>query len=142
MLVTEMGRSMELDEEDEFNMMLSELGILGLVEDDTSLREMWAELRGGGGDAVDPELAARFERFLTGLSVDLRKKTTEHERMEDAARVKSQMQEEQLNRLYEEMESQLGAERKQLREEEERREQKIKEEWEATMLIKEQQVGK
>ena len=40
-----------MDEEDEFNLMLSELGILGLVEDDGgALREMWMQLRGGGGE--------------------------------------------------------------------------------------------
>ncbi len=47
----------ELDEEDEFNMMLSELGILGLVEDDSTLREMWLELR--GAENADPELVDR-----------------------------------------------------------------------------------
>ncbi len=49
----------------------------------------------------------RFERFLSGLSRDLRRRTTEHERLEDAVRSRTALQEEQLNRLYEEMENQV-----------------------------------
>ena len=114
---------------------------------------------------TDPELVSRFERFLSGLSKDLRRRTTEQERMAEAVKSQSHIQvctsilttylvvgemlnydftfkEERLRRLYEEMDSQLGAERRQRKEEEERREQKLREEWEATLQMKDQQVSK
>ncbi len=39
------------------------------------------------------------------------------------------------------MENQLGSERRQRKEEEERRERKLREEWEATLQLKDRQVG-
>ena len=80
--------SVELDEEDQFNVMLSELGILGLVEDDTALRDMWLNLR----NENDPNLVANFEQFLNNLSRDLHKKTSEQEHFENAIKSRSQMQ--------------------------------------------------
>ena len=81
--------AVELDEEDQFNVMLSELGILGLVEDDTALRDMWLNLR----NENDPNLVANFEQFLNNLSKDLHKKTTEQEHFENTIKSRSQMQE-------------------------------------------------
>ena len=127
----------EMDEEDEFNMMLSELGILGLVEDDSSLRDMWLNLK----TENDPALVANFEEFLGKLSRDLHKKTTEQENFENAIRNRSAVQEENLQRLYEEMEQQIGAERKKIREEEERREMKMREELESTLRMKDDQLN-
>ena len=51
------------------------------------------------------------------------------------------MQEEQLQALYEEMESQIGEERRQNRLEEEKRERRMREEWEKAMQLKDAQVA-
>jgi len=151
----------EVEEEDEFTMLLryavrttrrtsiklstcdvkpfvcSELGILGLVEDDRALREMWANLRGES----DPQMVANFEQFLTDLSKDLLQRSSERQQLESAAKTRSQVQEEHLQRLQEEMEAELSEERRKIREEEARKERKMKQEWQKTLEDRDSQVS-
>ena len=126
-----------IDDDEEFQNMLSELGILGLIDDgDMALKEMWANLK----KDKDPALMANFEEFLTKLSKDLHKKTTEHEHLENNIKTRSQIQEEHLQQLYEEMEQQIGQERERIRAEEEKKEAKLREELELTLSMKDQQL--
>lgn len=127
----------ELDEEDEFNLMLSELGILGLVDDDTALREMWLNLKREN----DPDRLSNFEEFLSKLSKDLHRKNTEQEQFETVIKNRSILQEEHLQKLYEEMEQQIGAERQRIQAEEEAKERKLREELESTIRLKDQQMN-
>ena len=53
--------------------MLSHLGILGLIDDDEALRDMWINLRKDN----DPTLMANFEEFLAKLSRDLHRQEIE-----------------------------------------------------------------
>ena len=59
------------DEEEEFNDLLTDLGVAGLIDDDTALRSMWINLKRDN----DPVLVANFQELLTKLSTDLQKKT-------------------------------------------------------------------
>ena len=92
----------EMDEEEEFNNLLSDLGVLGLVEDDAALRAMWMDLRRSN----DPTLMSNFEGFLAKLSKDMQKQTTEQEKFENSIKTRTTEQEERLQKLYEEMEHQ------------------------------------
>ena len=65
------GPANDADEEEEFNAMLGQLGILGLIDDDEALRDMWINLRKDN----DPTLMANFEEFLAKLSRDLHRYT-------------------------------------------------------------------
>ena len=127
-----------IDEEDEFNVVLSELGLIGVIDDDSALRDMWLGLKRTGND---PVLTNNFEQFLSKLSRDLNKRSTDQEHFEHVVRMRNAAQEQQLQRLYEEMESQIGAERKRMRQEEEMKEQKLRQELETTIQLKEQQFG-
>ncbi|TRY68944.1 hypothetical protein TCAL_03773 [Tigriopus californicus] len=124
------------DDEEEFNDVLSELGLLGLIEDDTSLRSMWLNLKRDN----DPVLMTNFEDFLSKLSADLGRKTSDKANLENNLRSRQLLQEEHIQGLYEEMEQQIGKERKKIQEEEERKEQKMREELEATLHMKDQQL--
>ncbi len=126
----------EPDEENEFNVLLGELGLLGLVDDDQPLRDMWLSLRHDGATAD----VANFEQLLTQLARDLQAKTSEQEQLEHAVKSRSHLQEEHLQRLYEEMDAQIGAERRQHQEEEERREQQLRQQWQQAMQLKDQQL--
>lgn len=124
------------DDEEEFNDVLSELGLLGLIEDDTSLRSMWLNLKRDN----DPVLMTNFEDFLSKLSEDLGRKTSDKANLENNLRSRQLLQEEHIQGLYEEMEQQIGKERKKIQEEEERKEQKMREELEAKLHMKDQQL--
>jgi Ras and EF-hand domain-containing protein len=126
-----------LDDEDEFHALLSELGLLDLVEDDSGLRDMWQNLKRD----YNPELMANFEAFLAKLSEDLRKRSSEHETFESAIRSRSQLQEDHLHRLYDEMEQQICAEKERIRLEESRKESKLREELGTTLKLKDQKIA-
>ena len=64
----------EIDEEEEFNDLLAELGINGLVEDTETIKAMWLDLKRNDGD---PLLMENYEAFLAKLAKDIQQKATE-----------------------------------------------------------------
>ena len=64
----------EVDEEEEFNVLLAELGINGLVEDTETIKAMWLDLKRNDGD---PLLMENYEAFLAKLAKDIQQKATE-----------------------------------------------------------------
>jgi Ras and EF-hand domain-containing protein len=127
----------DIDEEEEFNEFLIELGIMGLVEDDEALRAMWVDLKRRGND---PVLMANFESFLTKLSKDIHQKTSEQDKLESSVKSRNREQDLNLKKLYEEMEQQLTSERARLRTEEVRKESKLREEMVGTLEMKDRQL--
>ena len=71
------------DEEEEFNDLLAELGIFGLVEDTETIRTMWLDLKRNDGD---PVLMENYEAFLAKLAKDIQQKASEQESLECTAR--------------------------------------------------------
>lgn len=65
---------------------------------------------------------------------------SEHETFEARVKNRCLVQEEHLQRLYEEMETQIGQEREKMKKEEERKEARLREELEIALQAKDQQL--
>ena len=74
------------DEEEEFNDLLAELGINGLVEDTETIRAMWLDLKRNDGD---PVLMENYETFLAKMAKDIQQKAAEQQSLECTARMRS-----------------------------------------------------
>ena len=133
----ETGANGDVDEEEEFNDLLAELGIFGLVDDTETIRAMWLDLKRNDGD---PELMAHYQTFLASLARDIQQKETEQENLESTARKRTEHQEKNMAQLNEEMELQLAEERARLRLEEAKKENRLRAEMEGTLELKDRQL--
>ncbi|XP_021368203.1 uncharacterized protein LOC110459957 isoform X2 [Mizuhopecten yessoensis] len=118
-----------------FKEMLNNVGASRLYDDENAIQGLWTRLRKEDGD-----MASNFEDFLYKVSNDIRKSKVDFETLESALKSKSLVHDEEVRKLYEEMELQIKQEKERILAEEQLKEQQIKEAMDAEMKEKDKQL--
>ncbi|XP_029105419.1 ras and EF-hand domain-containing protein homolog [Scleropages formosus] len=96
----------EDDEEKHFCMLLESLGACNVFEDPGEVRRLWTQLR-----RDEPHLLSNFEEFLARVTLQIKEANQEKHQMESALKRKAATHDDELQRLYEEMEQQIKSEK-------------------------------
>ncbi|XP_048112962.1 EF-hand calcium-binding domain-containing protein 4B isoform X2 [Alosa alosa] len=87
-------------------MLMESLGASNVFEDPVEMRSLWAQLR-----RDEPHLLANFEEFLARVTQQIKEATQEKREMESALKRKAATHDDEIHRLYEEMELQIKNEK-------------------------------
>ncbi|KAJ8391980.1 hypothetical protein AAFF_G00082900 [Aldrovandia affinis] len=96
----------EDDEERHFCMLMESLGASSVFEDSGEVRSLWAQLR-----RDEPHLLSNFEEFLARVTYQIKEVNQEKREMESAFKRKTATHDDEIQRLYEEMEQQIKNEK-------------------------------
>ncbi|XP_015230178.1 PREDICTED: ras and EF-hand domain-containing protein homolog isoform X1 [Cyprinodon variegatus] len=96
----------EDDEEKHFAMLMESLGASSILENPAEVRSLWAQLR-----RDEPHLLTNFEHFLARVTAQIREADQEKREMESALKRKAATHDNEIHRLYEEMEQQIKNEK-------------------------------
>ncbi|XP_029289845.1 ras and EF-hand domain-containing protein homolog [Cottoperca gobio] len=96
----------EDEEEKHFSMLMESLGANSVFEDPAEVRSLWAQLR-----RDEPHLLSNFEDFLSRVTSQIIEANQEKREMESALKRKSATHDDEIQRLYEEMEQQIKTEK-------------------------------
>ncbi|XP_062860863.1 EF-hand calcium-binding domain-containing protein 4B [Trichomycterus rosablanca] len=96
----------EDDEEKHFCMLMENLGASNVFENPAEVRSLWAQLR-----TDEPRLLSNFEEFLARVTYQIREANQEKREMETALKRKAASHDDEIQRLYEEMEQQIKNEK-------------------------------
>ncbi|KAM9815096.1 EF-hand calcium-binding domain-containing protein 4B isoform 1-T6 [Syngnathus typhle] len=96
----------EDEEEKHFSMLMESLGANNVFEDPAEVRSLWAQLR-----RDEPHLLSNFEDFLARVTSQIIEANQENREMESALKRKAATHDDEIHRLYEEMEQQIKNER-------------------------------
>ncbi|KAJ8262454.1 hypothetical protein GJAV_G00166660 [Gymnothorax javanicus] len=96
----------EDDEEKHFSMLMESLGPSNIFEDPAQVRSLWARLR-----QDEPHLLSNFEEFLARVTYQINEANQEKKEMESALKRKAATHDDEIKRLYEEMEQQIKNEK-------------------------------
>uniref|UniRef100_A0A8C8M9X4 EF-hand domain-containing protein n=1 Tax=Oncorhynchus tshawytscha TaxID=74940 RepID=A0A8C8M9X4_ONCTS len=96
----------EDEEEKHFCMLMESLGASNVFEDPGEVRSLWAQLR-----KDEPHLLSNFEEFLARVILQITGANQERMEMESALKRKSATHDDEIHRLYEEMEQQIEKEK-------------------------------
>ncbi|KAL6478945.1 hypothetical protein MHYP_G00123780 [Metynnis hypsauchen] len=96
----------EDDEEKHFSMLMENLGASNIFEDPGEVRSLWAQLR-----KDEPRLLCNFEEFLARVTYQIKEANQEKMEMETALKRKAASHDDEIQRLYEEMEQQIKNEK-------------------------------
>ncbi|XP_047452202.1 EF-hand calcium-binding domain-containing protein 4B isoform X2 [Mugil cephalus] len=101
-----MARVDEDEEEKHFRMLMESLGANSVFEDPAEVRSLWAQLR-----RDEPHLLSNFEDFLARVTSQIIEANQEKREMESALKKKAATHDDEIQRLYEEMEQQIKNEK-------------------------------
>ncbi|KAK2847965.1 hypothetical protein Q7C36_009647 [Tachysurus vachellii] len=96
----------EDDEEKHFSILMENLGASNVFEDPRIVRSLWAQLR-----SDEPRLLSNFEDFLARVTYQIKEANKEKSEMETALKRKAASHDDEIQRLYEEMEQQIKNEK-------------------------------
>ncbi|KAM7396402.1 hypothetical protein PAMP_019445 [Pampus punctatissimus] len=96
----------EDDEEKHFSMLMENLGANSVFEDPAEVHSLWAQLR-----RDEPHLLSNFEDFLARVTSQIIEANQEKREMESALKRKAATHDDEIQRLYEEMEQQIKNEK-------------------------------
>ncbi|XP_056113539.1 EF-hand calcium-binding domain-containing protein 4B-like [Rhinichthys klamathensis goyatoka] len=92
----------EDDEERHFSLLMESLGASNMFEDPSEVRSLWTQLR-----KDEPNLLSNFEEFLARVTYQIKEAQQERKEMESTLRRKAATHDNEIRRLYEEMEQQI-----------------------------------
>uniref|UniRef100_A0A7N6FB30 EF-hand domain-containing protein n=1 Tax=Anabas testudineus TaxID=64144 RepID=A0A7N6FB30_ANATE len=101
-----LGKGDEDEEEKHFCMLMESLGANSVFEDPAEVRSLWAQLR-----RDEPHLLSNFEDFLARVTSQIKDANQERREMESALKRKAATHDDEIQRLYEEMEQQIKNEK-------------------------------
>ncbi|TRY53884.1 hypothetical protein DNTS_035631 [Danionella cerebrum] len=101
-----LSRGEDEEEETHFCLLMESLGANNLLEDPAEVRSLWAQLR-----RDEPQLLSNFEEFLARVTYQIREANQEKKEMETALKRKAATHDDEIQRLYEEMEQQIKNEK-------------------------------
>ena len=99
-----------------FHATLETLGANNLFDDEDTIRTLWTKLR-----ETDPSLLRQFEGFLKTITGDVKRAKVQNRQFETALQTKSSLFDDEIKRLYDEMEQQIQAEKQRILDEVSRR---------------------
>lgn len=123
------------DEDAQFQMLVGRLGAQKVLEDESSVKELWLQLR-----KDDPQALASFEDVLASIFSKLQEAQEEKTELECALKKKIAAYDEEIQHLYEEMEQQIKSEKEQFLLKDTERFQARSQELERKLLAKEQEM--
>ncbi|XP_062246536.1 EF-hand calcium-binding domain-containing protein 4B [Platichthys flesus] len=94
------------EEEKHFCMLMESLGANSVFEDPAEVRGLWAQLR-----RDEPHLLSNFEDFLSRVTSQIKEANQDKREMESALERKAATHDDEIRRLYEEMEQQIKNEK-------------------------------
>uniref|UniRef100_A0A8C6SI53 Calcium release activated channel regulator 2A n=1 Tax=Neogobius melanostomus TaxID=47308 RepID=A0A8C6SI53_9GOBI len=94
------------EEEQHFSMLMDSLGANHIFEEPTEIRSLWTQLR-----RDEPHLLSNFEDFLARVTSQIIDANQEKSEMESALKRKAVTHDDEIHRLYEEMEQQIKSEK-------------------------------
>uniref|UniRef100_A0AAX7SS64 EF-hand domain-containing protein n=1 Tax=Astatotilapia calliptera TaxID=8154 RepID=A0AAX7SS64_ASTCA len=104
-----LAKAEEDEEEKHFCMLMESLGANNVFEDPAEVRSLWAQLR-----RDEPHLLSNFEDFLGRVTSQIREANQEKREMESALKRKAATHDNEIQRLYEEMEQQIKSEKERI----------------------------
>ncbi|XP_041365491.1 EF-hand calcium-binding domain-containing protein 4B-like isoform X2 [Gigantopelta aegis] len=126
----------EVEEHDKhFEDMMDQIGGKTFFLDDDTVKKLWLKLQ-----SDHPDLLTNFEHFLGKITGDISKSQKEIDTLEHALKSKTVTHDEEVKKLYEEMECQIKQERERILTEERLKEKQLKEEMESMLAEKERQL--
>ncbi|KAL3842121.1 hypothetical protein ACJMK2_020172 [Sinanodonta woodiana] len=111
-----------IEEEQQFIHMMNHVEAHNLFDDENTIKALWSRLR-----RDDPELSAHFEDFLYKVSNDIKKSKENFNTLESALKSKSSAHDQEVKKLYEEMEFQIKQEKEKAVAEEQLKEKQMRE---------------
>lgn len=93
-------------QDDEFHQTLENLGAKNLFDDEETIKNLWMKLRDN-----DPILLRQFEDFLKKTTDEIKRSKSEHQNFETTLKSKTSLYNDEIKRLYDEMEQQLNVEK-------------------------------
>ncbi|KAJ8249936.1 hypothetical protein COCON_G00231520 [Conger conger] len=96
----------EEEEERHFSMLMESLGAGNVFQDGEGARRLWTRLR-----RDEPHLLSNFEEFLARVTCQIKEANQEKREMESALERKVAIHDDEVQRLYEEMELQITTEK-------------------------------
>lgn len=99
----------ENDEQQAFHETMSTLGAKGLYDDEETVMALWIKLR-----ETDPTLLRQFEQFIGKVTEEIKRSKSDHQSIEAALQNKSSVYDDEIRKLYEEMEQQIKLEKAQV----------------------------
>lgn len=124
-----------VEEELNFKAMMENLGATSMFDDESTIKALWCRLR-----KDDPEMSSNFEEFLYKISGEIRKSKVDFDTLESALKSKSSAHDEEVRKLYEEMEFQIKHEKERVLAEEKAKERQLREAMEADLYEKDRQL--
>ncbi|XP_071850638.1 EF-hand calcium-binding domain-containing protein 4B-like isoform X2 [Apostichopus japonicus] len=119
--------------ETDFRQAMDSLGANEIFTEQDQIKGLWTKLR-----QENPDLLGNFEEVLQKVSFDIRTATSSKGELEQVLKSRSTNHEEEVSKLYEEMERQIQGEKEKLIAQEKEREKRDKEEMDAEMRRKEE----
>ncbi|KAK3603213.1 hypothetical protein CHS0354_036142 [Potamilus streckersoni] len=111
-----------IEEEQQFVHMMNNVEAHNLFDDENTIKALWSRLR-----REDPELSGHFEDFLYKVSNDIKKSKENFNTLESALKSKSSAHDQEVKKLYEEMEYQIKQEKEKAVAEEQLKERQMRE---------------
>ncbi|XP_077978364.1 EF-hand calcium-binding domain-containing protein 4B-like isoform X2 [Glandiceps talaboti] len=135
--VYEAAQNYDTTQEDDiaFKQAMDSLGAQELFDDQQHIKDLWKKLK-----KDEPELLGDFEDFVQKVSSDIRKARVDSDELESALRNKAYTHDEEVRKLYEEMENQIKAEKERILNEEKEKERKIRTEMSQEIYQKDEQL--
>ncbi|CAG5132489.1 unnamed protein product, partial [Candidula unifasciata] len=122
-------------EEKMFSDMLRQVGASHIFQDEDVVKAMWLKLH-----REEPDMTSTFEEFIARLAGDIKRSKVDFQSLEAALMSKSNEHEEEVKKLYEEMELQIKEEREKILAEERARERQTRAELESQLKEREKQL--
>ncbi|KAK7480081.1 hypothetical protein BaRGS_00028718 [Batillaria attramentaria] len=123
------------DMEKAFDDMMMQIDGRGVFQDEDVIRAMWQKLH-----RDEPDLVSSFEEFLGRTAAEMKRSRGEFDTLEAALKTRTNEHEEEVKKLYEEMEFQMKREQQRILSEEKQKEKQLREEMESALLEKERQL--
>jgi hypothetical protein len=96
----------EKEEQQIFHNTLESLGAKDLYDDEETIMGLWMKLR-----ETDPVLLRQFEQFIGKVTGEIQRSKSDHRSIEAALQSKSSVYNDEIKKLYDEMEQQIKIEK-------------------------------
>lgn len=123
------------EEAQNFKQMMNNVGGTNLFDDESTIQGLWCRLK-----RDDPDLASNFEDFVYRISNEIKKSKADFDTLESALRSKNSAHDEEVRKLYEEMEVQIKQEKDKILNEERSKERQLREAMENEIYEKDKQL--